>query len=80
MLGLGGREHLREDVRGHVVSGTIDQADFLFFDGESDKVEANVDMLGASVKTVVVCKSDRALVVAVDGDRVGGSAENFDEK
>jgi hypothetical protein len=47
------RERLREDIRGHIFSGTVLDVDSLVVDGLADEMKSYVDVLRASVVVVV---------------------------
>ena len=70
MLGLERRERLGEDVRGHVLCRAVDQADLLVLEDPSDEMEPDVDVLRASVITVVLRERNGTLVVRVDCRRI----------
>ena len=59
-------ERFREDVRGHILRGAIDDVDCPVHDGLSNEVELYVDVLGASMIVVICCEMDSGLIVAVE--------------
>ena len=77
MFGLQGWKGFSKDVGSHVVGRTVLETDLLLFDSVADEMEADVDVFGASMKTVVLCKSDGGLVVRVDSDWCVDLAKDF---
>ena len=59
-------ERFREDVRGHILRGAIDDVDCPVHDGLSNEVESYVDVLGVSMIVVIHCEMDSGLIVAVE--------------
>ena len=69
------RERLREDIRGHVFSGTVLDVHGFVFDGLANKMESYVDVFGACVVVVVGCEVDSCLVIAERGGGIGCDVE-----
>ena len=65
-LELDAAEGLGEDVGDHVVGAAVMDDDIAAFGGLANKMKANVDVLGASVKRGVLREANGALVVTVD--------------
>ena len=77
MLDLSGWKGFRERVGNHVVRGAVNKTNRAVFDDVANKMEANVDVLGASMVLVILRECDGGLVVRKEGGSVEFAGEDL---